>query len=121
MSYQQSGWPFDDELFKQVDLFEQLKAQASELIMEDGESLAAMAFDIGEALGIGSEEFNEDRYNALCEVFLTHAIHLSMGKIVPVLLRLLREQDMAFLEQLSDRCHPNWININRTGEKRIVH
>jgi len=121
MSHEQSSWPFDDELFKQIELFEQLKKESSALIMEDGDSLAAMAFDISDTLGVSPEEFDEKLYNVLCEQFLTHAIHLSMGKIVPVLLQLLKNEDMDFLSQLSDRCPPNWIRINREKEKRIVH
>jgi hypothetical protein len=91
------------------------------LIMQDGEALASMASDISEIFGKDPGEFDEALYNALCEQYLTHAIHLSMGKIVPVLLRLLKEEDMDFLAQLSDRFPPNWIRMNRTREKRIVH
>lgn len=121
MSHGENSWPFDDELLKQIDLFEQLKRESSKLIMEDGDALAFMASDISEALGRGPKDVDEQSYNALCEQFLTHAIQLSMGKIVPVLLRLLKEEDMDFLGQLSDRCPPNWIQTNKEREKRLVH
>jgi hypothetical protein len=118
MSYGDDSWPFDDELLRQVGLFETLKRESSALIAEDSDALLAMATDVSAALG---HELTEEDYHALCRHFLDHAIHLSIGKIVPVLLRLLKEEDMEFLNQLATRCPPNWIGAYKKGSGKTLN
>lgn len=75
-------------------------------LLDEDDKLCALADEIHAKMETG-------RASETGKVLLSYAVEFSFQHVVPVLLTLLKEEDMDFIEELAETMEPKWLDDYR--------